>query len=356
MKEIVIGMGYGDEGKGLVTDWRCGLNDRVINVRYSGGHQAGHRVVRDDVAHVFSNFGSGTLAGATTYWKAKTFDPVGFCRELDALHEVDCDVPQYYIDHMVPLTTAVEKDFNKMSEAMDHGSVGVGFHETLKREKANKHLYAQDMFYPSVLREKLRIIYPGVNLDNFIHACYQIAKSGLVSLGSPNRKAVEVWESSQGLMLDMDYGFFPHCTPSRLGTQEFELEPEDTVFLVTRFYQTRHGNGPCEGITVAVENPDEQNFDKGPQGLFKKRVLDVDLLSYAKRIDRQISQHLYTDLVITCLDQYTGKGFYARMDGRLRHYDNERDFIDGVVGKLGWVRNVYVSRGPSAETIERWPR
>lgn len=355
MKEIVIGLGFGDEGKGLVTDWRCGLQKRPINVRYSGGHQAGHRVVRDNTEHVFSNFGSGTLAGATTYWKAKTFDPVGFLRELDTLRKKGTDIPQYYIDPMVPVTTQFEKTANRTSEAMEHGSVGVGFHETLKREEANKHLYVQDIFFPSVLRAKLKLIYPNQDVASFIQACFIVASSGLVTIGRPHREAVEVWESSQGLMLDMDYGFFPHCTPSRLGTQEIELDRFDQIFLVTRYYQTRHGNGPCAEMPVFPDNPDEKNLDTGPQGVFKKRVLDVDLLSYARRIDAGVSAHLFTNLVITCLDQHTeDQQYHAIVDGKMVSFKEENDFIQAVVQNLGYIHHVFTSRGPTAATIEQW--
>ena len=74
---VVLGIGFGDEGKGITTDYLChhilrqeGLAPMVV--RFSGGHQAGHTVyVKESsesiIKHIFSSFGSGTLRGCPTY-------------------------------------------------------------------------------------------------------------------------------------------------------------------------------------------------------------------------------------------------------------------------------------------------
>lgn len=64
----VIGAGFGDEGKGLMTDYCCQRPKYTTVVRFNGGAQAGHTVVTPDGRrHVFSHFGSGTLRGAATF-------------------------------------------------------------------------------------------------------------------------------------------------------------------------------------------------------------------------------------------------------------------------------------------------
>ena len=51
---VVIGANFGDEGKGLATDYFCSLGAGMV-VRFNGGAQAGHRVVTDEgMEHVFS--------------------------------------------------------------------------------------------------------------------------------------------------------------------------------------------------------------------------------------------------------------------------------------------------------------
>jgi adenylosuccinate synthase len=67
--KIVVGLGFGDEGKGITTDWLCSQNQKSIVIRFSGGQQAGHTVmIGDDKKHIHSNYGSGTLRGVPSYF------------------------------------------------------------------------------------------------------------------------------------------------------------------------------------------------------------------------------------------------------------------------------------------------
>ena len=83
--KIVIGAGYGDEGKGRMTDYFAksyiDSNDedaskKILNIRFNGGAQAGHTVktvkLIDDkptyVEHVFKQLGSSSFRHTTTYF------------------------------------------------------------------------------------------------------------------------------------------------------------------------------------------------------------------------------------------------------------------------------------------------
>ena len=71
--KVVIGSNFGDEGKGLMTDYFCAeakkRNESCIVVLSNGGAQRGHTVVTPDgIRHVFHHFGSGTFAEAPTYF------------------------------------------------------------------------------------------------------------------------------------------------------------------------------------------------------------------------------------------------------------------------------------------------
>src|SRR5579862_4577014 len=94
---ILVGMGFGDEGKGTITDYWTREYGSTLTVRFCGGAQAAHRVVTPEgQAHVFHQFGSGTLAGANTFyskfcyfnpiallWEAKALSDLGVVRPLD---------------------------------------------------------------------------------------------------------------------------------------------------------------------------------------------------------------------------------------------------------------------------------
>src|SRR5664279_3027640 len=66
---IVLDLGFGDCGKGLLTDFLARRTSAGLVVRYNGGAQAGHNVVAPDGRHhTFSQFGSGTfIPGVKTY-------------------------------------------------------------------------------------------------------------------------------------------------------------------------------------------------------------------------------------------------------------------------------------------------
>ena len=70
--KIVVGANFGDEGKGLMTDYFCRQSalrgEKCLVVLHNGGAQRGHTVVTpEEHRHVFHHFGSGTFAGADTY-------------------------------------------------------------------------------------------------------------------------------------------------------------------------------------------------------------------------------------------------------------------------------------------------
>src|SRR5271157_6621840 len=101
----VIDLGMGDSGKGVTTDYLCSKDpEHTIVVRFSGGHQCGHKVMRGDVEHIFSNFGSGTLLGCPTYWSEYcTFEPMGFWKEYLTLMSKGIQ-PRTFIHPEAPVT------------------------------------------------------------------------------------------------------------------------------------------------------------------------------------------------------------------------------------------------------------
>lgn len=357
MKKIVIGLGFGDEGKGLVADWLASKNRQAQVVRYCGGHQAGHCVRVDGEKHIFSNFGSGTIRGLPTLWQAKTCDPVGIYNEYQDLAEWD---PVIYIDPKCPITTPFEKLKNVKQESINkHGSIGVGFGATIAREESNYHLYFQDLLYPELFRAKFNeiskwyfkkgIFITGEQQDLFFKCCEFASSLASTPVKTGITEVCYIYESSQGIMLDMDYGVFPNVTRSRVGAQEITLNSHDEIYLVTRAYQTRHGNGWCSEHGFAPVNHDETNKTNDFQGEFRTRVLDLDLINYAMTVDQDIKSHKRKNLVITCLDQM--EQYPLTHKGIRRDFKTEGEFVDFIISNTPPVQTVYLSHGPTANDI-----
>ena len=156
MKIAVIGLGFGDEGKGNIVNYLCSQHPNPLVVRYNGGHQAGHTVVHEGTRHVFSNFGSGTLQGKPTYWSRNcTVEPIGMMKEYKILYEKKARPILLYVNPEAMVTTPYDIQMNIEREAhYGHGTVGVGFGDTIARNLRGYRLFFRDLFYPKILNEK----------------------------------------------------------------------------------------------------------------------------------------------------------------------------------------------------------
>jgi len=361
----VIGMGFGDEGKGHVVDMLCQDAEAPVVVRFSGGHQAGHHVVMaDGREHVFSSFGSGTFRGASTQLtKYVIVSPVAIMNELAVLKKKGVN-PYIFVNPDCPVTTPVEIWLNHQNaDTMGDGSCGVGIFETVRREQDGFRLRFGDLYYPSALRHKLRLLedragaIPFNWIDEFLEMCGRIVKSKNVSVRHENdimyQAQTVIFEGSQGLLLDQNHGFFPHVTPSNTGTQNIPVTI-DQIWMVTRAYQTRHGNGPMSPIVPhqILPNKYEHNLETGYQGRFRQTILDLDLLGYASSKDEQIRRDL-GNLVINCMDLVQDDLRLFR-DGVIHEYDCEVDFMTAIGCAVG-AGNVFASYSPIAEKMDRTP-
>ena len=365
--KAVIGIGFGDEGKGIATDFLCSRSRNPIVVRFSGGHQAGHTVVLKGVRHVFSNFGSGTLRGAPTYWaKYCTVNPIGIVNELNKLTEKGI-TPTLYVDEKCPIATPYDVLHNQATEEINlHGSCGVGVGATIEREEKYYSLLFGDIFYPSVFKIKLdeiRKYYSfkdDINLTDFIE-CVEIIKESkhIVPVnGLPiyNNHDDIIFEGSQGLLLDPKIGFFPHVTRTNVTTRNIiDMGYSPALYLVTRAYQTRHGNGPMTNEQIRNNiwvNLNETNVTNKYQGEFRRALLDLDLLKYGINKDEYIRNHKYKSLVITCLDHIRDE-YRFTYQNQIISSINENEFI-GKISKILGISNIYLSHSDDSTNITKW--
>ncbi|MEL7221344.1 MAG: adenylosuccinate synthetase [Bacteroidota bacterium] len=331
--KIILGLGYGDEGKGLVTAYHAEQaqqkNETALVIRFSGGQQAGHTVVSGTQRHVFSSFGSGTLADIPTYWSSYcTFDSAVFWREGQALKERELE-PIVYVDGLAPVTTPYDVFANRSRERdLRHGSCGMGVGATYARMEGPYKLFVQDLMYPEVLKLRLAAIrkyYENRAMLSpdweekeqlFLYAVSEVVEQVQIIQEQHFFSAYNfdnyIFEGSQGILLDMDHGFFPHVTRSRTSScQALELIrrnglPKPELYYVTRAYQTRHGNGPLTNETLALSlkpTPLETNQYNEWQGEQRRSVLDAEMLNYALQCDANYAGGHEKHLVVTCLDQ-----------------------------------------------------
>jgi adenylosuccinate synthase len=348
----VIGANYGDEGKGLMTDYHAAPAGRdAIVVRFNGGAQAGHTVAAPGgVRHVFSHFGSGTLAGAATFLSRHfVCHPALFFKEADALAAAGVAAPAVFVDDRAPVSTLYDILINQIAERRRgngrHGSCGMGFGETIERNLdpgfaltvadlrhgagylLHRLAAIRDDYVPRRLAalgipaldaQAAEWLASDAALQRYAHAAMQFRRATRTArpdiLGEWARV---VFEGAQGLLLDQDRGAFPYVTRSHTGIRnaldvaaEAAIDTLDVTY-VTRAYLTRHGAGPLANELAAkpyagIEDP--TNVPNEFQGTLRFAHLDLDLLARTIRTDFAdalacpgIAARLH--VAVTCLDQ-----------------------------------------------------
>lgn len=294
----VIGASFGDEGKGLVTDFLCSQGAQVV-VRFNGGAQAGHTVVTPEgQRHVFSHFGSGTFLGVPTFLSQFfVCNPILFFQELKLLHKLNLQ-PRVFAHPECLVTTFADMLINQALENRRannrHGSCGIGFNETILRSNI-QHLKITMSDLWNRVNSLERIVceiceqyaqfrgVPSINIDgaaeHFLRACWAFADYieplGIGQCTDP------VFEGAQGLLLDRDNkAGFPHLTNSKTGLHNVKILCQQAKinviepYYVSRTYLTRHGAGPLQNEDGSMSFEDTTNVAHPFQGQLRFAPLD----------------------------------------------------------------------------------
>jgi adenylosuccinate synthase len=392
--KVVIGANYGDEGKGVMTDYFAAQSGNSLVVRFNGGCQASHTVTTPDgKRHAFSHFGAGTFAGAKTHLSRHfAVNPVLYLKERAKLLPLVGKLPTLYVDERAPVTTFFDMLVNQLVEdfrgAKRHGSCGMGFGETIGRQEAKKFaLTVNDLRDVDVLRAKLvairemhlpsRIKELGlpdfgkhhdlcttdVLVDAFITASQEFMADVVLVPGAAAPISLAdnvVFEGAQGLLLDQQQGAFPYVTRSNTGLRNVLGVASDAgigaldVIYVTRAYLTRHGAGPLanelpgrayEGVVDLTNQPNEY------QGSLRFADLDLDHLAVAIGSDLAEAFGTRIDIsaqvAVTCLDQ-VGAVARVRLDGET-HVVSPDELVTMANHRVLPV--AFCSWGPTRDTI-----
>ena len=295
---IVVDLGFGDSGKGTMTDYLVRTLGARLVVRFNGGAQAGHTVVAPDGRkHTFSQFGAGSLVpGVRTHLsRFMVVHPGGLLREAEVLGR---DLSGVSVAPEALVTTPFHVAANHIRERrLRHGSCGLGVGETVADSLAfpEDAIRFHELSSPASLRRKLLRVqsrkWSELGPDLVLESA-TVADEWIALVGSLGVKMAEdvfdetvVFEGAQGVLLDEWRGFHPHTTWS---TCTFDnalslLEGyggEVKRLGVLRSYMTRHGNGPLPTeIDLGLDEPDNHT---GPwQGAFRTGWADAVLGRYA---------------------------------------------------------------------------
>lgn len=400
----VIGANYGDEGKGLLTDYLVNREKADVVVRFNGGAQAGHTVVSPDgKRHVFSHFSSGTLQNAKTFL-ARQFivNPILFFKEKEKLEALGFKKPIVWVDPRCMITTPYDMLINQAHERFldryRRGSCGVGFGETVVRAErslsiGNYTSQALQLSINDLYRANAEYLHFKLQLLRHEWVPARLAELGmkytpelktqvlsddlmwkfledldrLKSCVFPRQaKDVEefhviVFEGAQGLGLDQVQGHFPHVTRSFTGLEniidfckEANVQTLDAHY-VTRAYLTRHGAGPMENELKAKPYQgivEKTNVTNEFQGAFRYGNLDVTALRDRIRVDLRTNTkgvRVNPKLAVTCLDQIDDVSRFIENE-RYRRF--KRDEFGVAVAQAVGLPYVIESYGPTRADVK----
>lgn len=350
--KIVIGANFGDEGKGLMTDYFAHearqQGKSCLVVCHNGGSQRGHTVVSPSgVRHVFHHFGSGSFEGADTYLSSKFIvNPILFQRELADLDEKGIAV-KCFIDKNCRFTTPFDMMVNQIAEEYrgdgKHGSCGLGIFETIVRSKtdlsntvcqfASQSVADRKRFLDAIatryVPDRLRQL--GIqnipskwmdilkNKDNIIENYIEDFLQMLEHVQLVNGDIVDayeyvIFEGAQGLLLDQNnISYMPHLTPSNtgiknpldiIGGREADIE----VCYVSRTYMTRHGAGrfdtECSKFDINADIVDLTNVPNPYQDTIRYGMLELEDLKNRICSDFGTAFNGTKSLAMTHLNEY----------------------------------------------------
>lgn len=330
---IVVDLGFGDAGKGLLTDYLTRHFEAGVVVRYNGGAQAGHNVTTSDGRHhTFSQFGSGTfIPGVKTYLSRHVvIHPGALLVEGVVLERkgIRDAFSRLRLSDQALVITPFHQAANRIREIVRgtdrHGSCGVGVGEAVDDTLVypEDRVLAGDLVNPTTLRQKLRSIREhkreqlvelcngkslGVSfarewaifesndvIDQWVSSISRIGELGLVVPDSVlkqwlDRTETVIFEGAQGVLLDADMGFHPYTTWSRCTAKNAlnlikEMVPDSSVFQigVMRSYAVRHGPGPLPTETnVLTSIVSDHNKQNEWQGTVRYGWFDAVLARYA---------------------------------------------------------------------------
>jgi adenylosuccinate synthase len=332
---VIIGTQWGDEGKGKVVDLLAERADVVV--RFQGGNNAGHTIVRNGDTFKFHLIPSGILypGKACVIGNGVVVDPSVLIDELDGLRRRRIDVSglrlsanaHLIMPYHVMLDTAGEAKLGKLSIGTTRRGIGPCYED----KAARLGVRVQDLLDAKILRKKIMAALepkqqllrpfardPKLDLHTMTEEYLRyghrlephIADTSRLCWEALDSGQTVIFEGAQAAMLDLDHGTYPFVTSSNpiagaacvgAGVGPTDI---DEVWGVCKAYTTRVGAGPfpteLDDETGAYLRDRGREFGTTTGRERRCGWLDLVALRYATRLNRLAA------LAITKLDVLSG--------------------------------------------------
>ena len=370
MTVTIVGSQLGDEGKGALVDIWGG--DADVVVRYQGGDNAGHTVVRDGNKYKLSLVPSGAIRDKVgILGNGCVVNPETLFSELDTLREkgLEPDVRIARRAHAIlpyhRVLDGIEEEVKSDSD-LAAGTTKRGIGPTYEDKAGRRGIRIGDMLDPEVLRERLEYVVPqkrnlaeeiyGLDIENSEHAdAFDVEalfetyneygqrfrdESMTVNCGDFLGRRLEagdelLFEGAQGTSIDIDHGIYPYVTSSNptaggasvgTGVGPTVIGQGEVVGIV-KAYLSRVGTGPLPTELDGNDTEEElADFIREKGGEFgtvtgrPRRIgwLDMPMLRHAARANG------FTGIAVNHIDVLAGLdeiavGHAYELDGKEIH-------------------------------------
>ncbi|MAU15543.1 MAG: adenylosuccinate synthase [Muricauda sp.] len=379
MVDLLLGLQWGDEGKGKIVDVLTKEYD--IIARFQGGPNAGHTLEFDGIKHVLHTIPSGIFHknAINIVGNGVVIDPVIFKKELDNLEKFNIDIEsKLFISRKAHLILPTHRLLDAASEA-SKGKAKIG--STLKgigptymdktgrngmrvgdlefedwktkyRALADKHeamigFYDVDIQYN--LDELEAEFYEGV--ETLKKLTFIDSEEYIFKAQSEGKKILA--EGAQGSLLDIDFGTYPFVTSSNttaagactgLGVAPNKIE---RVLGIFKAYTTRVGSGPFptelfdeDGATMANVGKEFGATTGRPR---RCGWLDLVALKYAVQINGVTELMMMKADVLSGFDTIKVCTSYKYKGEEIQHlpYNIDEEYVTPVYTEMkGWSKDL----------------
>jgi len=335
--DILIGLQWGDEGKGKIIDLIS--RDYDIIARFNGGANAGHSIYHEGKRITLKLLPSGIFYPQikNIIGTGVVIDPLVLQAEVELLQTIISDteiINRILISEKAHLVLPTYKYWDiYLEESPQYRTIGTtknGIAPTYSNKILRQNVRVGDIFSKDFEAYVFQILnkqyaelqalgqdMPAVQelYDNFLEACNFLKKLQItdteiiINEAIKNNKKV-LAEGAQATLLDIDYGTYPYVTSSNTIASAacvgLGVSPKliDKIYGVTKAYCTRVGNGifPTEITGALADELREKGGEFGSNTKRPRRVgwLDLPALKYAVMLNG------VTDLVLTKADILNG--------------------------------------------------
>ena len=329
----IVGINWGDEGKGRMVDLLTDHYDVVV--RYQGGGNAGHTVVNDLGKFALHLLPSGIFRKdvVNILGNGVALDPENLWKEIEDVTSkgVSITPENLKISDRASLLLPWHRELDGLEEARladkKYGSTKQGIAPFYSDKYQKKTILAGELLYPEHLREHLQDLMEWKNLtltrvygakpvtmedlEVWIDVFCNKIKPFICDTGAFLRKAQAegkqiLFEAQLGALRDLDYGIYPYTTSSNAiaayapvgsGLPSAKI---DEVIGVVKAYSTCVGEGPfvCEMFGDEAEELRKAGFEYGAKTGRPRRVGPIDIVATRYGIHVQTA----TNVALTKLD------------------------------------------------------